>query len=178
MILLDELKNIFFTRSRFYLERYNRSLPFGDMIVDRWEKAKLLNFGEGTSIYDNSLVLGEVHVGKNTWIGPNTLLDGSGGRLIIGDNCSVSAGVQIYTHDTVRKSLSGGKATIEKSSTSIGNDCYIGPNTIIVKGVKVGDRVVIGANSLVLKDIPSDCKVFGTPAIIITDSLNYQEYES
>lgn len=174
MILLDELKNIFFTRSGFYLERYNRSLPFGDMIVDRWEKAKLLNFGEGTSIYDNSLVLGEVHVGKNTWIGPNTLLDGSGGRLTIGDNCSVSAGVQIYTHDTVRKSLSGGKATIEKSSTSIGNDCYIGPNTIIVKGVKVGDRVVIGANSLVLKDIQSDKKVFGTPAKVVSDSISYQ----
>lgn len=174
MILLDELKSIFFTRSRFYLERYNRSLPFGDMIVDRWEKAKLLDFGEGTSIYDNSLVLGEVHVGKNTWIGPNTLLDGSGGGLIIGDNCSVSAGVQIYTHDTVRKSLSGGKAAIEKSSTSIGNDCYIGPNTIIVKGVKVGDRVVIGANSLVLKDIPSDCKVFGTPAKVVSDSISYQ----
>lgn len=174
MILLDELKSIFFTRSRFYLERYNRSLPFGDMIVDRWEKAKLLNFGEGTSIYDNSLVLGEVHVGENTWIGPNTLLDGSGGGLTIGDNCSVSAGVQIYTHDTVRKSLSGGKAAIEKSPTSIGNDCYIGPNTIIAKGVHIGDRVIVGANSLVLKDIPSDCKVFGTPAKVVSDSISYQ----
>jgi len=173
MILLDELKSIFFTRSRFYLERYNRSLPFGDMIVDRWEKAKLLNFGEGASIYDNSLVLGEVNVGKNTWIGPNTLLDGSGGGLTIGDNCSVSAGVQIYTHDTVRKSLSGGKAAIEESPTSIGNDCYIGPNTIIAKGVHIGDRVIVGANSLVLKDIQSDTKAFGTPAVIVGNSLSY-----
>ncbi|ABE74402.1 acyltransferase [Psychrobacter cryohalolentis] len=174
MILLKELKELFFLRTTYYLKKYNRSLPFGDMIVDRWDKAKLLGFGEGTSIYDSSIVLGEVKVGKDTWIGPNTILDGSGGGLIIGSNCSISAGVQIYTHDTVRKSLSGGKADIDKASTRIGSDCYLGPNTIIVKGVKIGDRVVVGANSLVLKDIPSDCKVFGSPAVIITDSLNYQ----
>lgn len=174
MILLKELKGLFFSRTTYYLKKYNRSLPLGDMIVDRWDKAKLLGFGEGTSIYDSSIVLGEVKVGKDTWIGPNTILDGSGGGLTVGSNCSISAGVQIYTHDTVRKSLSGGKADIEKASTNIGSDCYIGPNTIIVKGVKIGDRVVVGANSLVLNDIPSDSKAFGTPAVITTDSLMYQ----
>src|SRR5438128_12362035 len=80
---------------------YRRSLPFQDAVFDRWERAQRLGFGEGTSIYDSAAVFGDVRVGRKTWIGANTLLDGSGGGLEIGDFCSVSSGVQIYTHDTV-----------------------------------------------------------------------------
>ena len=68
--LLNKLKNSFDGE---FLKQYNRSLPFADMLFDRWERAKLLGFGEGTSIYDSCVVLGNVKVGKNTWIGPNTL---------------------------------------------------------------------------------------------------------
>ena len=110
------------------------SLPFGDYIVDRWEKAKNLGFGEGSSIYDSAIVIGDVKVGKNTWIGPFTVLDGTGG-LEIGDTCSISAGVQIYTHDTVEWAISGGKHPKEQAPVQIGNRCYIGPNSIISKGV-------------------------------------------
>ncbi len=60
-------------------------------------------------MYDNVLVLGDVRVGRNTWIGPGCILDGSGGGLRIGDWCSISAGVQIYTHNTVNRSISLGK---------------------------------------------------------------------
>ena len=146
-------------------KKFNRSLSFGDYFVDRWEKAKLLGFGEGTSIYNNVLVLGDVKVGKNCWIGPNVILDGSGG-LEIGDNCSISAGVQIYSHDSVKWALSGGKKSYEYAKTIIGNNVYIGPNVIIQKGVKIGDRVVIGANSFVNCDIPSNSKAYGSPVKI------------
>lgn len=168
--LLKLYRIIFFGKKK----HFARGLPFGDCFVDRWERAESLDFGIGTSIYDNSLVLGDVVVGQNTWIGPNTILDGSGGGLIIGDNCSISAGVQIYSHDTVCRTLSGGKAEIEHAPTHIGSNTYIGPNSIIAKGVMIGDRVVIGANSLVMKDIPSDSKAFGTPEQIIDTSFNYQ----
>ncbi|WP_211240344.1 hypothetical protein [Aminiphilus circumscriptus] len=72
---------------------FKRTLPFGDYVVDRWEKAAFLGFGEKTSVYDSAIVLGDVQVGANTWIGPFVILDGSGG-LVIGSNCSISAGVQ------------------------------------------------------------------------------------
>jgi len=147
-------------------QRWNRSLPFADYIVDRWEKAKALGFGEGTSIYDSALVLGDVKVGRNTWIGPFTVLDGSGG-LLIGDNCSISAGVQIYTHDTVQWATSGGTIPPMRSSVHIGSNCYIGPNAIISRGVEVGEGCVIGANSLVNRDVPAGMKAWGTPARII-----------
>ncbi|WP_213628818.1 acyltransferase [Pseudomonas sp. Pc102] len=165
--LLRDLKKFWVSRRREVHERFKRTLPFGDYIVDRWEKARELGFGEGTSVYDSSLILGDVKVGEHTWIGPFTVLDGSGGGLSIGSHCSISAGVQIYTHDTVERSLSGGQAPIELAPTLIGSNCYIGPNVVIVKGVTIGDGVVIGANSLVLKDIPSGCKAFGTPCRVV-----------
>lgn len=142
---------------------WNRTLPFGDYVIDRWEKARLLGFGEGSSIYDSALVIGDVRVGAHTWIGPGAVLDGVGG-LEIGAYCSISAGVQIYTHDTVSWSLSGGEDEIELASTRIGSRCFIGPNSVIAKGVSIGDGCVIGACSLVLGDIAAGSKAFGTPA--------------
>jgi acetyltransferase-like isoleucine patch superfamily enzyme len=148
-------------------QHWRRDLPFEEMLFDRWERAQSLGFGEGASIYHNSYVYGDVKVGRNTWIGPNTLLDGTGG-LEIGDYCSISAGVHIYTHDSVKWALSGGRAKYEHAPVRIGNCCYIGPQTIISKGVKVGDHCLIGANSLVTSDqddysiaAGSPCKVIG-----------------
>lgn len=156
------------------IEKWNRSLPFGDYITDRWQKAKLLGFGDGASIYDSSLVLGDVCVGNNTWIGPFTILDGTG-KLEIGSWCSISAGVQIYTHDSVQWAISGGKAEYEYAPTKIGSRCYIGPNTIISKGVTIGDGCIIGANSLVLKDIPARSKAYGSPCVVTGSNLSNKE---
>jgi len=160
-MLLDALNILVFGKKN----EFNRVLPLGDYFIDRWEKAKLLGFGEGTSVYDNVVIIGDVKVGKNCWIGPNVILDGSGG-LEIGNNCSISAGVQIYSHDSVKWAISGGKEDYEYAKTKIGNNVYIGPNVIIQKGVKVGDQVIIGANSFVNCDIPSNSKAYGSPVKI------------
>ncbi len=160
--LLRELKALWLARRREVDARYRRTLPLADYVVDRWEKARELGFGEGTSVYDSVLVLGDVMVGRNTWIGPFVVLDGSGG-LSVGSNCSISAGVQIYSHDTVRWAASGGLARPERAPTSIGDNCYIGPNTVVAKGVRIGDGCIVGANSLVLEDVPAGSRAWGTP---------------
>jgi acetyltransferase-like isoleucine patch superfamily enzyme len=162
--MLQKLIDNIFSKREKIKKDFNRVMPIGDYISDRWEKAKYLGFGENSSIYDSSLVLGNVKVGKNCWIGPFTILDGSGGELTIGDNCNISAGVQIYTHDTVDRVIYGNE--VIKANVSIGNNCYIGPNVVISKGVKIGDYVVIGANSFVNIDIPNYSKAFGVPAEI------------
>lgn len=143
-------------------ERWQRDLPFEELLFDRWERAAALGFGESTSIYHHSYVYGDVRVGRCTWIGPYTLLDGSGG-LTIGDYCSISAGVHIYTHDTVRWALSGGQAEYEHASVSIGSYCYIGSQTVIAKGVTIGDHCLIGACSFVNRDIPPYTVAVGVP---------------
>lgn len=143
--------------------QFDRHVSFGDLYTDRWETARFLGFGKGTSCYDNVLVIGNVVVGEHTWIGPNVILDGSGG-LSIGSYCSISAGVQIYTHDTVEWTTSLGEAGVQKMSTQIGNGVYIGPNVVIQKGIKIGDRAVIGAMSFVNRDVAASARVYGTPA--------------
>jgi acetyltransferase-like isoleucine patch superfamily enzyme len=150
------------------LTQFKRRVPFGDLITDRWENAREYGFGEGTSCYDNVLILGDVEVGGNTWIGPNVVLDGTGG-LAIGDYCSISSGVQIYSHDTVRRSTTLGRESIEYAPTKIGQGVYIGPNSIIAKGVTVGDFAVIGAMSFVNTDVPSKKKAWGCPARVAGD---------
>jgi acetyltransferase-like isoleucine patch superfamily enzyme len=141
---------------------FKRTLPFGDYVVDRWQKAKALNFGEGTSVYDSVLVIGNVEVGGKTWIGPFVVLDGSGG-LKIGSNCSISAGVQIYSHDSIQWAVSGGVEHYEYGATCIGDNCYIGPHAVVAKGVTIGERCIIGANSVVLNDVPAGSKAAGAP---------------
>jgi acetyltransferase-like isoleucine patch superfamily enzyme len=151
-------------------QQFNRSLPFADEVLDRWERAKKLKFGEGSSIYDSSYVFGEVVVGKNTWIGPFTIIDGSGG-LEIGDNCTISSGVHIYTHDNVAQTLTGGKAPIEREKVVIGNCTYIGPNTIIRKGLSIGNFCIIGVGSFVNDHLPSHSIAVGSPARIIGKTI-------
>lgn len=142
--------------------RWKRDLPIEELLFDRWTRAEGLGFGKGASIYHNSYVYGEVIVGENTWIGPYTVLDGTG-KLTIGRSCSVSAGVHIYTHDTVKWALSGGKAPYEYAPVSIGDCCFIGSQTVIAKGVSIGNHSVIGACSFVQRDIPSYTLAVGVP---------------
>ena len=142
--------------------KWDRVLPFEELLFDRWEKAKFLKAGEKSSVYHSSNIFGKVKIGKNTWIGPFTIIDGSGGEIKIGDYCSISSGVQIYTHDTVKWSLTGGKE-FEKGNVSIGDNCYVGPNVIISKDVKIGKGCIIGSNSFVNRNIPQNSIVYGIP---------------
>ena len=164
-LLNEQLNKLLDLKMKEMLQQWDRSVPMGDLFLDRWSRAQKLGFCEGVSIYDSSVVIGDVKVGKHSWIGPFTVIDGSGG-LTIGEYCSISAGVHIYSHDTVDWALSGGEKDIVKEPVIIGNRCYIGPHSIISKGVSIGNGCVIGANSFVNRNIPDGRKAWGNPCTI------------
>ena len=160
--IVDDLRRAYVQLRDEMRARWNRDLPFSELVFDRWERARELGFGARASIYHDSYVYGDVTVGDDTWIGPHTMLDGSGG-LRIGHHCSISTGVQIYTHDTVAWAVSGGRAEPERAAVTIGDCCYIGAGAIVTKGVTIGEHSVIGAGAVVNRDIPPYTVAVGVP---------------
>ena len=164
--LRDELRQLYEDLRSDMREQWNRDLPFDELLFDRWERARGLGFGEESSIYQAAYVYGDVQVGDHTWVGPFTVLDGSGG-LRIGSFCSISTGVHIFTHDSVRWALSGGACEYERAPVKIGDCCHIGAHSVVAKGVSIGDHVVIGADSFVKQDVPAYSIAAGTPCQVI-----------
>lgn len=107
-----------------------------------------------------------IEVGKNFFANYNcTILDVA--RVKIGDNCMLAPNVAIYTaghpvHPDTRNTMY--EYGIE---VTIGDNVWIGGNTVVCPGVKIGSNSVIGAGSVVTKDIPEWCIAAGNPCKVI-----------
>ena len=145
---------------------WQRSLPVVEAVSDRWQRAEALGFGEGTSVYHHCYVFGDVEVGEHTWIGPNTLLDGSGG-LRIGSWCSIGPGTQIYSHDSTLAALSGGEEAYRRESTEIGDRCWIGGGCVIQPGVTIGAGCLVRPLAYVDREVAEGSIVAGNPGRIV-----------
>lgn len=85
----------------------------------------------------------------------------------IGMYSMITAGVQILTHDYVGK---------RHLVTKIGNNCFIGTNSIILPGVTIGNDCIVAAGSVVTKNVPSRSLVAGNPARIIRSDLRVSHW--
>ena len=161
--LLQQIQEIL-TRLRMRMRaKFDRHISTNDLLYDRWELARDYGFGEGTSVYDGTLILGDVHVGQHCWIGPHTILDGSGG-LKVGDFVDVGSGVHIYSHNTIQRALTRHAAKTFYNPTSIGDCCFIAPNSIISAGTLLGSHSFVAAGSYVEGRFPAYSFVEGNPA--------------
>jgi acetyltransferase-like isoleucine patch superfamily enzyme len=104
------------------------------------------------------------NIGKNVYIGEGVLLGQHPFLLTIKDNCVISGGVKILTHDT-SFTVVGGKDLA--GHVVIGNNVHVGVNAVILPGVTVGDNCVIGAGAILVKDVPPGSVAAGVPARII-----------
>lgn len=117
--------------------------------------------------HEHAWVVGDPEVGEGTWIGAFTVIDGSGG-LRIGAGCDVSSGVQIYTHSSARRCVSGRRfSDVERASVTIGDRVFLGAGAIVNMGVTIGDEAVVGAGAVVTADVPARAIVGGVPARVI-----------
>jgi acetyltransferase-like isoleucine patch superfamily enzyme len=164
--LFGELRRLYELEDVRTRDAWNRSLPVVEAVSDRWKRAEALGFGVGTSVYHHAYVFGQVEVGEHTWIGPNTLLDGSGG-VRIGSWCSIGAGAQIYSHDSALAALSGGAEAYQRAPTVVGDRCWIGGGAVITMGVTIGARCLVRPLSYVDQDLPEGSIAAGNPARVV-----------
>lgn len=99
-------------------------------------------------------------IGKNTSINCNNMI-ACHKSITIGDDVMLSPNVQIYDHDHDFRVAEGVKAGQYKTeSIIIGDNVWIGANTIILRGTVIGDNVVIAAGCIIKGIIPSNSKVY------------------
>ncbi|HEY8931268.1 MAG TPA: acyltransferase [Mucilaginibacter sp.] len=127
---------------------------------------------KGKLSYSRSL---GVTIGKNCRI--YTVDWGSEPFLItIGDNVTVTYGVKFMTHDGAAWLMRDEKGRrYFYSPITIGNNVFIGLDSLIMPGVKLEDRVIVAAGSVVTKSVPAGSVVAGVPARIIGSFDDIQE---
>jgi acetyltransferase-like isoleucine patch superfamily enzyme len=102
-------------------------------------------------------------IGDDCIITFDSRIDFSGG-ITIGNNCVISKNTIIESHDHGMDP----KSHPEYKTLDIGNNVWIGMNSIILSNVRnIGDNAIIAAGSIVTKKVPANCIVGGTPAKII-----------
>jgi virginiamycin A acetyltransferase len=145
-------------------------------------KAKVIN-----SILQDKVIIShdasviDSKIGKYSSIGRYSKIN----HAIIGNFCSISWDVTVgatshplthlSTHAFPYVSYAGGfvkSSTQKKIVTYIGNDVWIGCNSVIMPGVRISDGAVVGAGSVVTKDVPPYAVVAGVPAKIIKYRFN------
>lgn len=91
----------------------------------------------------------ECIIGNNVSVNSNNMI-ACHEKVVIGDNVQLSPNVQIYDHDHDFRAKDGLAALKYKTSpVTIGNNVWIGANSVILRGTKIGDNCVVGAGSII-----------------------------
>lgn len=148
------------------------------MLIHKTAEVQSQQVGEGTKIWQYSVVLGGAKIGKNCNINAHCFIEND---VVIGDNVTIKCGVFLWDGITVEDSVFiGPNATFTNDSfprskqypkkfsrITVCQGASIGANATILPGIRIGERAMVGAGSVVTHDIPAGCVAVGNPAKII-----------
>jgi carbonic anhydrase/acetyltransferase-like protein (isoleucine patch superfamily) len=129
---------------------------------------------ESSFVHPQATVTGNVIIGKNVYVGPGAAIRGDWGQIIIEDGCNVQENCTIHmfpgTTVLLKESAHIGHGAIIHGAT-IGRNCLIGMNSVIMDDVEIGDECIVGALTFVPAEMKIESRkiVVGNPAKIIKD---------
>lgn len=125
-------------------------------------------------VHPQAAVTGNVIIGKKCYIGPGAALRGDWGQIILEDGCNVQENCTIHMFPGVTVLLKEGAhighGAIIHGAT-IGKNCLVGMNAVIMDNVQLGDESVVGALTFIKEGeiIPARSLVVGNPGKIIKE---------
>jgi phenylacetic acid degradation protein/carnitine operon protein CaiE len=125
-------------------------------------------------IHPQACVTGNVIIGKHVYVGPGAALRGDWGRVIVEDGCNIQENcvLHIFPGATVwlKEAAHIGHGAVIHGAT-IGRNCLIGMNSVVMDNVELGDECIVGALSLIKADekIAKRSLLAGNPAKIIKE---------
>lgn len=148
--------------------QFNHTSPEQQETLDRLIREIIGVHGEKLTVeqpfhcdYGSNIVVGE-----NFFANYNlTILDVA--KVVIGSNVQIAPNVSIYTagHPVDPEARNSGYEY--GIGITIGDNVWIGGNTVINPGVHIGSNVVIGSGSVVTKDIPDNAIAVGNPCRVL-----------
>lgn len=161
-------KKVKFYGNSIIFEYKNSSITFGENIVikNRFED-NFVGLNHKTVIIARDG--GKISIGNNCGISGSVIY--SLKEIEIKDNVMIGGNCKIIDHDfhplEPKARLEDNRKMIRRKKISIGNNVFIGTNSIILRGTEIGDNCVIGAGSVVSGTFESNCVIAGNPAKII-----------
>ncbi len=125
-------------------------------------------------LYSRTIIVTRVEgasitIGNNVGISGATIYARKG--ITIGNNSNIGGNVKILDNDfhpiDPQARIEDDKAKIGTAPITIGENCFIGCNALILKGTHIGDNCVVGAGAVVRGRFEDNCVIAGNPAKVI-----------
>ncbi len=127
---------------------------------------------ESSFVHPQAAVTGNVIIGKNVYIGPGAAIRGDWGAIIIEDGCNVQENCTLHmfpgTTVLLKENAHIGHGVVIHGAT-IGRNCLVGMNSVIMDNVVLEDECIVGAMSFIKADeqFVARSLIAGNPAKII-----------